>query len=191
MTEPKSRANSSSAITSVRILPEKPTKETDLSVTIQGKNPDDRITYTYQWIKNGGEILGTKENILKRDNFKKGDLILCKVTPFDGKAEGKPILSPEVKILNSPPVIQKVWIEPRPAYVTTENLRAHVKAYDADGDSIYYDYRWERKGETISGNRSEILERVQFEKGDVIRVFVTPDDREALGRTEDADTYVK
>ena len=53
------------------------------------------------------------KNTLKRGNFKKGDIIQVKVTPSDGKENGKPFLSTPVKILNSPPVIQEVWIEPK------------------------------------------------------------------------------
>ena len=103
-----------------------------------------------------------------------------RVTPSDGKANGAPFLSSPVKIQNSPPVIQEVWIEPNVACVT-DSLKAKVKCSDPDGDFIYYNYQWEKNGSILTDERKEALERGQFKKGDSIVVIVTPDDREALG----------
>jgi hypothetical protein len=179
--EVKTKSNSPPVITSVNILPEKPTKESELNLSIQSKDPDgDPITYQYQWLKNEEEIIGQNQNTLKKVNFKKGDLIRVRVTPSDGKVNGTPFLSTPVKILNSPPVIQEVWIEPKVAYVT-DNLKAIVKCSDPDGDFTYYHYQWEGNGSALGDERKETLERGRFKKGDSIAVAVTPDDREALG----------
>jgi len=118
-TEPQSRTNSPPVISSLNISPEKPTEESELNSVIQGHDPDgDPVTYQYQWLRNDEEIIGENKNSLKSGNFKKGDLIQMRVTAFDGKINGPPFLSAPVKILNSPPVIQEVWIEPKVAYVT-------------------------------------------------------------------------
>jgi len=138
------------------------------------------VTYHYQWIKNNEEIQGENTNVLRSGNFKKGDLIQVKVTPSDGKMEGKPFLSVPVKILNSPPVIQEVWIEPKMAYAN-DQLKVHVKSYDIDRDSIYYIYQWEKNGVVLTEERREVLERGRFKKGDSIVVTVTPDDGENQG----------
>ena len=188
--EIKSKTNSPPVITSANILPEKPNKESELNLSVQSKDPDgDSVTYQFQWIRNDEEITGENKNNLKSGTFKKGDLILARVTPSDGKVSGTPFLSAPVKILNSPPVIQEVWIEPKVAYVT-ERLKANVKSSDPDRDFIYYTYQWEKNGTLLTEERGEILERGQFKKGDTIAVLVTPDDRETLGTPKKSETLI-
>jgi hypothetical protein len=179
--EVKTKTNSPPVITSVNILPEKPNRESELNLLIQSKDPDgDPITYQHQWLKNEEEIIGQNQNTLKKVNFKKGDLIQVRVTPFDGKVNGTPLLSPPVRILNFPPIVQEVWIEPKVAY-GTDRLKAYVKSSDPDGDFIYLTYQWEKNGVVLNEERGEFLERGQFKKGDSMAVIVTPDDRETLG----------
>jgi hypothetical protein len=186
----KSKTNSPPVMTSVNILPEKPNKESELNLSIQSKDPDgDPITYQYQWLRNDEEIIGEKQNTLKKVNFKKGDLIRVRVTPSDGKVNGRPFLSAPVKVLNASPVIQEVWIEPKVAYVT-DRLKANVKSSDLDGDFIYYTYQWEKNGGVLNEERGEFLERGRFKKGDSIAVIVTPDDREILGTSKKSEPLV-
>ena len=176
-----SKTNSPPVIISVTILPEKPTKGSELSLSIQSKDPEgDPITYQYQWIKNDEEIVGQNQPSLKSVNFRKGDLIRVRVTPSDRKVTGTPFLSSPVKIHNSPPVIEEVWIDPKVAYVT-DSLKANVKGSDGDRDFIYYTYQWEKNGSVLSDETKETLEKGRFNKGDSIAVTVTPDDRETLG----------
>ena len=112
--EPKPKTNSPPVITSTNVLPERPNRESELSVMIQSNDPDgDPITYRYQWIMNDEDIVGETKSTLRGGIFKKGDLIQVKVTPSDGKEEGKPFLSAFVKILNAPPVVEGIWIEPK------------------------------------------------------------------------------
>ena len=124
--------------------------------------------------------MGEDKNILKSGNFKKGDLIQVRVTPSDGKVEGKPFLSVPVKILNSPPVIQEVRIEPKMAYAN-DHLKVYIKSNDIDRDSIYYTYQWEKNGVVLTEEKGEVLERGRFKKGDSIAVTVTPNDGESQG----------
>lgn len=186
----KSKINSPPVITSVTILPEKPNKESELNLFIRSQDPDrDSVIYHYQWMRNDEEIVGENENVLKSGNFRKGDLIQVRVTPSDGKVNGEPFLSAPVKILNSPPVIQEVWIEPKVAYAN-DHLRAHVKSSDLDEDPIYYTYRWEKNGVVLEGEKRDILERGRFKKGDSIIVSVTPEDREVFGMPKKSDPCI-
>jgi len=186
----KSKTNSPPVITSIQIIPERPNQESELSLSIQSKDPDgDSITYHYQWLRNDEGIFEQNRNTLKKMNFKKGDLIRVRVTPSDGKANGTPLLSPAVRILNSPPVIQEVWIEPKMAY-GTDRLKAYVKIFDPDGDFIYETYQWEKNGVVLNEERREFLERGRFKKGDSIAVIVTPDDRETLGTPKKSESLV-
>ena len=144
------------------------------------------MTYHYQWIKNNEEISDENKNIFKSGSFKKGDLIQVKVTPSDGKVEGKSFLSIPVKILNSLPIIQEVRIEPKMAYAN-DPLRVQIKSYDVDGDSIYYTYGWKKDGVVLTEEKTEVLEKGRFKKGDSIAVTVTPDDRESQGSSKKSE----
>jgi hypothetical protein len=175
------KANSPPAITSVRILPERPNLENQLSLVIQSQDPDgDMVTYGYQWIRNDVEIAGENGSILKAGNFRKGDVLQVKVVPSDGKDDGKPFLSDLVKIQNAPPVVEEVWIEPRMPTAEQE-LKAHEKSRDADGDTIYFTYQWEKNGVALPDERGDILARGRFQKGDSISVTIIPDDQEIMG----------
>jgi len=186
-TEPKIKTNSPPVISSVNILPEKPTKASELNSFVQSHDPDwDIITYQYQWLRNNEEIIGENKNSLKSGDFKKGDLIQVRVIPYDGKVNGTPFLSTPMKILNSPPVIQEVRIEPKVAYAN-DNLKVSVTCSDVDRDSVDYTYQWEKNGEILGEDKKGALERGRFKKGDSIIVTVTPDDRESIGKTKKSE----
>ena len=186
--EPSSKGNSPPVISSATILPEKPTKETDLNIMVQSNDPDrDTIQYRYQWVKNEVELSGENKNVLGSGNFRKGDEIQVRITPSDEKTEGTPFLSPPVKILNSLPVIETISVEPKVPYAS-DSLKALVTSSDKDGDFIYLSYQWEKNGEVLAEERRETLERGRFKKGDAIRVIVTPDDREASGTPKKSDS---
>ncbi len=186
----ESKINKPPIITSGDILPEKPNVESELSVLIHSEDPDgDSITYKYQWMKNEKEIIGENKSTLTKGNFKKGDLISVKITPSDGKEDGKPFISKTVMIINSPPVIEKVWIEPKVAYVS-DNLKVNIKSYDKDGDFIYYTFRWEKNGVEMPEEKREVLEKGRFKKGDSITVTVIPDDRETSGDSKRSEPLI-
>ncbi len=181
------KTNSPPKITHVNILPEKPSKENKLNLSIQSQDPDsDPVVYYCQWLRNNEEIIGSDKETLECDDFKKGDLIQVQVTPFDGKANGKSFLSSPVKIANSPPAVQEVRIEPKVPYAN-DNLKVFVNGSDADGDSITCNYQWEKKGIILSEEKKDILERGQFKKGDWIAVTVFPDDGEMSGSPKKSD----
>ena len=180
-TQPGPAPASTPALSSVRILPEVPTRDSELSVILEGKGPGgETVQCEYQWVKNGEDLPGETRPALGAGAFKKGDTIQVRVTPKSEKARGDPVTASAVKILNSPPVVQQVLVEPRVAYAR-DTLKAAVKGTDRDGDLIYFTYRWERNGVVMPEERSETLEPSRFRKGDTITVEVTPDDREVLG----------
>ncbi len=133
--------------------------------------------------------MGENKDSLPSGSFKKGDSIQVRVTASDGKGEGNPFLSEPVKILNSPPLIQEVWIEPKVAYANTD-LKAHVKGVDRDGDFIYYTYQWEKNGNPIPEEKKGILGKGSFKKGDSITVTVIPDDRGSYGNPKKSDPLI-
>jgi hypothetical protein len=138
------------------------------------------VNYRYQWIKNDIEIVGESGSVLKAGSFGKGDLFQVRVIPSDGKGDGKPLLSNPVKILNAAPVVNAVRSEPQMPTIQND-LKVHEKSTDADGDSIFFSYQWEKNGAPLMEERKDTLERVRFKKGDSISVTIVPDDREIMG----------
>ena len=185
--EPPTKKNSPPVMTSVQILPAKPTAKNDLSLLVQCTDPDgDPITYEYQWLRNDEEISGENKNVLATARFRKGDFFRVRVVAGDGKEKGEPFLSPAVRMVNSPPVIQEVSLEPSVLHAQ-DHPKVSVKGEDKDGDSIYYTYQWELNGDPVPEERGEKLERAPLKKGDRISVLVTPDDRETLGTPMKSD----
>ena len=188
--EIQSKTNPAPAITSIRILPDQPKKENDLSLFIQSHNPGiEPLTYRYQWIKNGNEISGENRETLKSGNFRKGDLIQVKVIPSDGKKDGESFLSGPIKIFNTPPVIEEVHIEPKLPYANSD-LKAVVKSSDSDGDSINYLYKWEKNGIALSEEDTGILKAIFLKKGDSITVTVIPSDGEISGNPRKSEAVL-
>ncbi len=185
----KPKTNSPPVITSVIILCRTPHIQAELNAVAQCQDPDhDPVANHYQWLKNGEEILAEDSYTLRNGKLRKGDLVQVRVTPSDGKINGTPFLSAGVKILNSPPVIEEVRIEPRVAYVN-DSLKALIQCSDADGDSVHYTYQWEKNG-IFLGERNDTLQRGQFKRGDSIAVAVTPDDGESLGTPKKSETII-
>ena len=188
--ERRPKANSPPVITSVTLLPEKPNKESELSLILRSQDPEgDPVIYHYQWVKNDEEIVGENKETLKSGSFRKGDLIRVKVIPSDGRIDGKPYLSDPVKILNSPPLIQDVRIEPKMASAR-DHLTIYVRSLDADGDFVYYGYQWEKNGALLNEEKAETLERARLKKGDSITVMVTPEDRETQGLPKKSEPLI-
>ena len=184
------RQNHPPTITSVTLLPENPNHESDLSLVVQCEDPEgDSMTYEVQWMINDREISGSDGSLLKSGNFKKGDSIRAKITPSDGTTRGKPFLSPIVRINNSPPVIEKVWIEPK-VVRAQDQLKVVVESSDQDKDFVYYTYQWEKNGTILSEEKAETLEPGQYKKGDSLSVVVVADDREARGTPKRSDPLV-
>ncbi len=181
------KTNTPPSISAVKILPEGPTKESELNVMIQCNDREgDAVSYEFLWLKNDREIFGETRNVLSSGRFEKGDVIRVKVAATDGKNKGEAAVSSPVKIVNSPPAIQEISIEPNAAYANTP-LKAVAKAIDPDRDFVAYSYQWEKNGVALPDEKGETLEPGQFKKGDAISVVVTPDDREAQGTPRRSD----
>ena len=128
--------NSSPKVTGITIEPELPRRNSTLKARIEASDPDgDTIAFSYQWIKNGEELMGEISETLRDPTLRKGDRISLRVTPYDMKSTGEEVTSQEIVILNSAPVITS---SPKAQKMKSDLYRYQVVAEDPDGDPITF-----------------------------------------------------
>jgi hypothetical protein len=128
--------NSPPKVTGITIDPERPRKDSTLKARIEASDPDgDTIAFSYQWVKNGDELMGESSETLRDPTLRKGDRISLRVTPYDMKSTGDDVISQEIVILNSAPVITS---SPQAQKMKSTLYRYQVVAEDPDGDPITF-----------------------------------------------------
>jgi len=128
--------NSLPKVTMISIDPELPRRNSTLTARIEASDPDgDTIAFSYQWVKNGDELIGETFETLKDATLKKGDKIILRVTPYDRVSTGQEVASQEFTILNSAPVITS---SPRAQKLKSALYQYQVVAQDPDGDPISF-----------------------------------------------------
>ncbi len=129
-------------ITKVKIMPEVFKPGDTLYIEAEANDPDrDDITIFYEWYKNG-ELISNEKEI--KSSLKRGDKILIKLRPFDGKNYGKEITF-TWDILNIPPVIE----DHRDYYFDGNLFTYQVKAHDPDGDELKYSIKKGPQGMSV------------------------------------------
>lgn len=181
-------SNSKPSAASVTILPDVAYTDSELNATASGWTDLDGDTegYTYRWFKNSTEIVGQTNRTLPGTQFVRYDNITVEITPYDGTDTGALILSSVRSILNKPPVIELITLNPTTAYKTT-NITATINPIDADGDALSFTYEWYKNDAVLfavsSCNTSDVLNLTNFVKHDRIYVKVTPFDGFVNGTT--------
>ncbi|MFT7520814.1 MAG: hypothetical protein ACI9MC_002965, partial [Kiritimatiellia bacterium] len=168
--------NTAPSITSASISPASPKEGATLTCTPSGWSDIDldKAGYRYQWLRNGKVIDGQTTSTLTSGYFSKGQKIQCRITPWDGEANGTRRDSNTVSIGNSAPSIDKVVIaKTSPMEADTISVAIYGVS-DPDGDKVSFKYAWYvnktlvSTGSTINGK--------SFNKNQDIYVVVTPTD---------------
>lgn len=98
--------NTEPIISSATIQPQPSYTNSQLEVKIKASDEDDDlIVYSYQWIKNGEEILNETSHVLSSSCFERGDRIQCRIIPSDREVYGRTFEAETIRIANSPPLI--------------------------------------------------------------------------------------
>jgi hypothetical protein len=133
---PARARNSAPTVKSVSIEPELPRKNSTLKARIEASDPDgDTIFFSYQWVKNGDELIGETSETLVGPTLKKGDKIVLHVSPYDMAGTGEEAISQEIVILNSAPVITS---SPKAPKNKSALYTYQLVAEDPDGDPITF-----------------------------------------------------
>jgi len=160
--------------TGASISPAEATETSVLSCVGEGyADPDgDPQGWQVTWSVRGLQV--AEQPTLSGDWFDRGDQIGCTLRPFDGTDVGDAQVARPIVIRNTPPVLDSVAIDntsPREGDVLTAVLGA---SRDADSDDVAFRYRWTVDG-SLAGSGSRLTSS-EFDRGDVVRVQVTPTD---------------
>jgi hypothetical protein len=154
---------------SVTILPEAPTRSTDLKAVC---SRTDGILY--RWEQNGQVVPGEEGAILTAGKrFSKGDAITVTVRDQGMTA------SATITIGNSLPTVTSVTL--RPEVISRGiDINATPEAHDADGDPVQFVYAWFVNGTELP-ETGAVLGGDRFKRGDTVSLSVTPSDGEGTG----------
>ncbi len=111
----------------------------------------DEVTVKYRWFVDGTEITDITGNTIDGTYFDKHNLVWCEVVPCDSLDCGDAVYSDTVEILNTPPTVPVVSIDPAEPF-DFEDVAAVIdsEATDVDGDSVSYHYEWRLDDVTMS-----------------------------------------
>lgn len=165
-----------------RIFPEPVIGSQALSVRVDADDPDgDSVVFRHQWVANGQPIAGETGPTLPPYKLKRGDQVSVDVTPLDGKGEGAPYRSAAMTVVNSPPEVTRIVLQPGEPRVG-DRLNVRVEGTDADQDAIRYTFRWWRNRKLVAEGEETSLETAGFARDDVLMVEVTPHDDSSSGK---------
>jgi len=176
----KVAGNNPPVINELAILPLNPTVKSEISLRIISSDKDnDPITYQVHWFVNRTKI--GEGMSFRYEGIKKGDKIYAEVTPYDGKAWGKPKRSEEIVIANTRPRILSTTIIPGSLYVTTPQVVVNATVQDPDRDSINLIVHWLVKNKLIPDTSNTLkLKEFSLKKNDVITGTAFAYDGESL-----------
>ena len=119
-----------------------------IKVVAGGTDKDnDAVTFEYEWFRNG-EPAGNGDTL---SEFRRGDKIVAKVTPFDGKDYGTP-KSLSLEINNSTPRITGY----KEIKFDGNNYAGQIIASDPDGDTLVYSLKSAPSGMTVDPSKGLI-----------------------------------
>jgi len=128
--------NSAPSIVGVTVTPGGPRRGDTLTASVEARDPDDdKLVYTYQWLRSGSEIPGATGPTLPARDLRKGNRIVVRATASDGEITTAPAESSPATILNTPP---RVLAAPSGRSAPDGQLTYRIAAEDPDGDALTY-----------------------------------------------------
>lgn len=170
-------------IISAALYPEAPNAASTLTLQYEGRGADDPVQYTFRWFVDDRIVQEGPDSTLPPGAFKKGSVVYAEITPSTVQTAGKPFKTLSRMILNQPPVVTSIVLEPiKP--VIGDVIAASPDGTDPDGDTITYRYQWTVNGELVPNMppESSTLNTRGMRKKDRIAVVVAPSDPESQGR---------
>lgn len=174
-------ANSPPRMLLVTLAPERIWKGADVTAVPRAVDADgDKVEFHYQWLINREEVPTGDTPVLKGDRLKRGDTITVKVTPVDGREQGKGYVARPTVVLNAPP---------RFVSVPPMSFQSHMYSYqaiaeDPDGDSLSYSLSAAPNGMTIDSRSGKVEWKLSTDTAGTHTVEVAVKDTEGLQVTQ-------
>ena len=150
-----------------------------LSVFVEAEDLDrNTLTFKHRWFVN--DNLMTKTPTLLAGSLKQGDRVAVEIVASDGTVESSPVRTQPSVVVNAPPRITQVHIEPTTGFAD-RSVRAEVEAVDADQDAIRYHFKWWHDGTLLQEGESDIMRTSALSPGDTLIAEVIPYDAERQG----------
>jgi hypothetical protein len=172
--------NSAPSVAAVSLSPN-PAMSTDLlSCNYSGyADPDGDVDQSrIEWSVEGA-VVATGSSTLQ-GVFGRSDEVTCAVIPFDGMDSGTPVEASLV-ITNQTPEVS-VMLTPSTIF-TEDSVTAVPTTSDVDGDAVTVSYVWKVNGVTVAETSDTLDGATSFDRDDVVKVKVTPNDGEDDGPT--------
>ncbi|MCB9778817.1 MAG: hypothetical protein H6742_09660 [Alphaproteobacteria bacterium] len=157
-------------------------------VTTPASDPEgDAITYRYDWYLGSTLYQSGSNDRISRGVTVRDEYWEVYAYPNDGFGYGDPGYA-NVTIENSPPAIDSVAISPA-APTTVDTLTAVPAGWDdQDSDPERYRYQWTVNDTIDASETSSTYPAAKTEKGDLVKVTVTPYDSFESGDPVDSTT---
>ncbi len=162
----------------IEIQPLEATKDSTFYILSKGL---DLSNTKIEWLVNGIPVESRSGLQFRSTDIKKGDKVQVRIILNNNE-----ILSNEIVIRNTPPVITKAKILPAVSKAG-DILKIDTIVNDLDGDEISLSYEWYKNGEPSGTGESF---EGPFKRGDKISVRLTPYDREDYGRPVTISTEI-
>ena len=159
--------NTPPLLTAVKVTPTEPDTLDDLHCTAAATDPDgDATTLTYEWFEvtsAGPQILVEQTGpVLIAAETEHFDAIYCRATPHDGKSDGAAQASEAVQVLNTPPELGSVTLDPAGGTALTTFTCVAEGYVDIDDDPEAVQWRWRIDGELVQGATAAALQPVAY-----------------------------
>jgi hypothetical protein len=163
--------NTPPTLVQATVEPGMPTAADTLRVGVDGiaDDDDDPVRVEVAWLVDG-ELAGTGDTF---SGLVRGQTVVARVTPWDGREPGVDVESAPVLVQNDPPSITSIIAGPAGASVE-DVARATSIVADLDGDEVSVRYAWSRGG--VAAGTGETMLLSTFKRGDSLTVTATPND---------------
>jgi hypothetical protein len=129
------RVNQPPRLISVDTTPEYPKLGDTIKVSASVNDSEgDKVSLTYEWFRNDVLLNVATDSLYLSDDFRRGDRIMAKITPDDGRNKGNTGLIKTV-IANSPPEITS---SPDEFRVEKRKFSYQARAKDRENDPVSY-----------------------------------------------------
>lgn len=164
----------------VTLSPDDPRETSTIVASASGSDIDgDDLTWTYTWFVGPSEVLSGSQDSIDGSLFNKGDTVIVEAFATDGDDVSNTILSTGVVVLNTPPVIGSVSVDP-PDPAGGEDLSCLPEGVvDADDDTVTFTYAWTVDG--VESGTDATLAGEGLSRGQRVSCTVTPYDGEEYG----------